>query len=87
MKDVAQIDTCLGYGDGIDVFYNEGKLREAQREINEECAAQLYERDIAVVVIEIPTRSAALDLEGIGELRSALDKAEATYRERMKSGA
>lgn len=84
MKDVAQLNTCLGYGDGIDVFWNDDKIKEAQDEVDEESANEEVEPDEVVVVIEVPTRRASLDLDGIAELRDALDKAEQAHRKRKK---
>lgn len=83
MKDVEQIDTCTGYGDGIDVFWNEDHIRNAQRAVDEECDAEDLGKEVVVVCIEVPTRRASLDLDGIEKLRSALDKAEAAHRARM----
>ena len=84
MEDVAQLNTCLGYGDGIDVFWNKDKIKEAQDEVDEESADNEVEPDKVVVVIEVPTRRASLDLDGVAELRSALDKAEEAHRKRKK---
>lgn len=79
MQNVTTVDTCAGYGDGIDVFYNDDKLAEAQDEVNEEAASNEDEPDTVVVVIELPSRRAALDLDGISALRAALDAAEKVH--------
>ncbi len=85
MKDVVQIDTCLGYGDGIDVFYNEDKLDEAQDVVNEECDNSDHERETVVVVLDVPARRASLDEDGIVALKFALDNALKAFQERRKT--
>lgn len=84
MDNVHQIDTCLGYGDGVDVFFNADKLNEAQHDVNETARDEDREPDTVVVVLEIPTRRAALDIDGIGYLRAALDAAEAAFKARRR---
>lgn len=85
MKDVEQINTCTGYGDGIDVFYNEDKLRKAQDDVNSECDDWGYERETVVVVLEVPARRASLDEDGIVALKFALDNALKAFQERRKT--
>ena len=84
MKDHREIDTCMGYGDGIDVFWSKEKIREAQEVVNEECESWGNENQTVVVVLDIPTRRASLDEDGIAALKSVLDEALAAHRERTK---